>query len=94
MIGRALGLDPLDDGLHRLAYFIRRRQLETEQAKILAAELERVNGNGNGRPPPGSLPGDPAALRGIPCFARGSAGGAIRGSRPEVDALENLERRR
>jgi len=87
---------PGEHDLHRLAYFIRRRQLEVGQARVLAAEVEHAsNGNGNGRPPPGSLPGDPRALRGIPAVGKhGSPGGAIHGTRPEHDAIANLDRRR
>jgi len=34
---------------------------------------EHANGNGDGRPPPGSLPGGPQALRGISWCGRGRA---------------------
>jgi hypothetical protein len=91
-----------DGDQHHLLPALRRRRLELDQAAILRLELERydaTNGNGhvNGAVNGAAIARDPVdavRLRGIPVVGPSGVSGAIHGSLPHVDAIENVERRR
>jgi len=84
----------IGDDHHLRAHLRRRRQLELEQADVLRRELDRISENGNGHVN-GAVhdPVDAIRLRGVPVVGGGAAG-AIRGSIPHLDAVENVDRRR
>jgi hypothetical protein len=70
---------------------LRHHEENVKNAQLLA-KLALEAGEGvpmHRNDPRGSLPGDPAALRGLPCIGvRGGFGGAIRGSRPDHAFIE------
>jgi hypothetical protein len=80
----------------RLLRGVRNAELDARNAKLLL-EMAREAPTPLERPRPGSLPGDPQALRGLPAVGgRGSLGGAIRGTRPEgcIDRLDHQRAQR
>jgi hypothetical protein len=74
---------------HHLAAWLRRHELEVEQARRLARILVETGHTLNdARPNPRAAPNDPARLRGLPAVGgRGLFGGAIRGTLPHIDGL-------
>jgi hypothetical protein len=76
-----------------------RHVLEAEHAAIRNRAIGEANPDTNATRPDreGATPGNEALLRGIPLFVPGvRIGGAIRGTRPEAEALrlDGLRRRR
>lgn len=66
---------------HPVSRWLERRARLEAQERALGAVLDDVDED-LPRPDPRRLPGDAAALRGIPVVGRGGMGGAIRGTRP------------
>ena len=76
--------------MNRLLAKLRRDELNAEAARLVRAALEA----GEEPPPnPRARANDPGRLRGIPAVGgRGSAGGAIPGTRPDIEAIRRLSR--
>lgn len=73
---------------------VARIELTEEQAARLEAFRVRVRrpvSDGEVKVNPRHLPGDPVALRGVPCLVAGGVGGVIPGTRPG-DSVRKLER--
>ena len=85
---------PSADDHHLLSRY-RKLEREAEQARILAREVRRAFDEGKDvtLSPAARDAVDGVRLRGIPAIGRGTAGGEIRGTRPDR-AILNLDRRR
>jgi hypothetical protein len=75
-------------------HLLKRYRREQEQAKVLIRETLRALDEGVDISVRGTRdPVDAVRLRGIPCLGRGTAGGAIRGTRPDIAVLRLDDRR-
>lgn len=85
---------PVDDG-HRLLPRYRQSSIALARRNaliVLDAEIAADQAGKPAKPAPHD-PVDAVRLRGIPCVGPGTAGGAIRGTRPDVAVLGLDERR-